>query len=76
MSKEEIVFSILKEICPFEDIDLKTKLMEDEVLSSLDFFMLVAELEQKFQIRISEEVMVEENFATVETIVSSVLKEV
>lgn len=76
MSKEEIVLNILREICPFADIDVMTKLIEDEVLSSLDFFSLLAALEQEFGIRIDEELIVEENFVNVETIVNTVLKEV
>lgn len=76
MNKSEIVLKIINEICPFEEIDMTTELIHSGILTSLDLFTLLAELESEFHIRIDEDLIVEENFVTVQAMMDTILKEV
>lgn len=74
MNKMEDVLSIVRQICPHVNIGPDTELVESGILTSLDFFELVSELEMRFDIQIDEELIDAENFVTVDAIVKNVLK--
>lgn len=73
MNKEEKVLNILNKMFPFGNIEATTELIESSILTSLDLFTLVAELEEIFDCRISEELIDVDNFVNVKTIVENVL---
>ncbi len=51
-------------------------MIDSRILTSLDLFDLIVELETALDIRISEDLILAKNFATVEKIVQTVLNEV
>ena len=73
MNKEETVLKILNEMFPFGNIEATTELIDSNILTSLDLFALVAELEEVFDFRISEELIDVDNFVNVKIIVENVL---
>lgn len=73
MSKEEKVLKILNDMFPFGNIEVTTELIDSNILTSLDLFALVAELEEEFDFRISEELIDVDNFVNVKTIAENVL---
>ena len=76
MNKTELVLKIVNQICPFAQIGPRTELIDSRILTSLDLFDLIVELETALDIRISEDLILAENFATVEKIVQTVLNDV
>lgn len=64
----EKIIEIIKEIKPGAVIDKSTKLVEDKVLDSLAMISLVAELSDEFDVEITAQDIVPENFATVQAI--------
>lgn len=76
MNKTELVLKIVNQIFPFAQIGPTTELIDSRILTSLDLFDLIVELETALDIRISEDLILAENFATVEKIVQTVLNEV
>ncbi len=74
MNKVETVIRILLRICPFACIEPETELIESGILTSVELFELLMELETELDIRIPEELIEPENFATAETIARTVLK--
>lgn len=76
MNKVDYVLKVIRKVCPYAHIDAETELIDSEILSSLDLFDLIAELEAELDIRIPEELIVAENFSTAKIIASTVLSEV
>lgn len=64
----EKIIEIIKEIKPGAVIDENTKLVDDKVLDSLAMISLVAELSDEFDVEITAQDIVPENFATVKAI--------
>lgn len=64
----EKIIEIIKEIKPGASIDENTKLVDDKVLDSLAMISLVAELSDEFDVEITAQDIVPENFATVKAI--------
>ena len=73
MNGMEEVLSIVRQICPHTDIGPDTELVESGILTSLDFFELISELEKRFDMQIEEDLIDAENFRTAETIIRTVL---
>ena len=73
MDKVELVLKIVAQICPFVQIGPETELIDSGILS-VDLFDLITELETEFDIRIDEQLIEAENFATVKKIVEVVLQ--
>lgn len=70
------ILDILKEINPYEEIDENSLLIEEGIIDSLSFFVLISELENKFQIHIPEDrLQLEqfENIGKIEELVSDLL---
>lgn len=76
MNKVDYVLNVIRKVCPYSHIEAETELIDSEILTSIDLFDLIAELEAGLDIRIPEELIVAENFSTAETIAITVLKEV
>ena len=74
MDKVELVLKIVAQICPFVQIGPETELIDSGILTSVDLFDLITELETEFDIRIDEQLIEAENFATVKKIVEVVLQ--
>ena len=74
MSKLDCVINMIREMSP-ENIQADTELIESGILSSLGIFEVVAELEDKYNIRIDPELIEADNFVTANTIVDVFLKE-
>lgn len=64
----ETIIDIIKELKPGVDINITTKLIDEKILDSLAMISLVAELGDKFDVEITAQDIVPENFATVEAI--------
>ena len=65
---KEKLYEIFNEICPFEEIEDDTLLLEMGVLDSLAIFSLMEKIEEQMDIIIKEEDILPENFASVEAI--------
>lgn len=76
MNKVDYVLNVIRKVCPYSHIEAETELIDSEILTSIDLFDLIAELEAGLDIRIPEELIVAENFSTAETIANTVLREV
>ena len=64
----ETIIEIIKGIKPAASIDENTRLIDDKVLDSLAMISLVAELSDEFDVDISAQDIVPENFETVKAI--------
>lgn len=64
----ESIFEILKKLAPDVDFDENTELIKNKIFDSLGIISLVAELSDEFDIEITPEDIVPENFETVQTI--------
>ena len=66
---KKIIYEILEEIVPFEDVNDETRLLEEEIIDSLTLVYLINEIEEKTGIHITEEEVKPENFICVNSIV-------
>lgn len=64
----ETIIEIIKGIKPAANVDENTRLIDDKVLDSLAMISLVAELSDEFDVDISAQDIVPENFETVKAI--------
>ena len=69
---KDTIIDIIKEIKPSADITENTRLVDDKVLDSLAMISLVAELSDEFDVDITAQDIVPENFATVKTIAAMI----
>ena len=64
------IIDIIKEIKPAANVDENTRLLDEKVLDSLAMISLVAELSDEFDVDISAQDIIPENFETVKAIAS------
>lgn len=64
----ETVLRMVKELKPYESIELDTELIKSKILDSMGIFNLVSMLEEEFDIIIDENEMSVQNFSTVNKI--------
>lgn len=64
----ETVLRMVKELKPYESIELDTELIKSKILDSMGIFNLVSMLEEEFDIIIDENDMSVQNFSTVNKI--------
>lgn len=64
----ETVLRMVKELKPYESIELDTELIKSKILDSMGVFNLVSMLEEEFDIIIDENDMSVQNFSTVNKI--------
>jgi acyl carrier protein len=69
--REEII-EILSELCPGVDFENSDSLIDDELIDSLDIISIVTELMDKYDIEISVDELVPENFNSVDDIIDLV----
>ena len=74
MNKVDYVLKVIGKVCPYAHIEAETELIDSGILTSLDLFDLIAELEAELDIRISEDLIAAENFSTAATIANTVLR--
>ena len=67
--KEELL-QILTEAVPGVDIEAETALVDDEILESLDIVTIVSEIKDVFDVEITVDDLVPENFNSVEAILA------
>lgn len=67
---KEFVYQTLSDVLDDCDIDDATLLFEDEILDSISILYLVSELEDKYSVQIPIEDIIEENFKSINHIVS------
>jgi acyl carrier protein len=70
----ETVMEILQEIRGDVDFENATKLIDDNILASLDIVAIVGEFNDEFDIEISVEDLVPENFNSVDAMVELITK--
>ena len=71
---KEKVLEILMDIRGDVDFENETKLIDDDILASLDIVAIVGEFNDEFDIDISVEDLVPENFNTVDAMVELIEK--
>lgn len=71
--KQEVL-EILKGIRSDIDFENETKLIDDSLLESLDIVAIVGEFNEEFDVEISVEDLVPENFNTVDAMVELITK--
>ena len=64
----ETIIDIIKELKPGVEIKADTRLIDEKILDSLAMISLVAELGDEFDVEITAQDIVPENFATVKAI--------
>lgn len=70
----ETVLEILTEIRGDIDFENETKLIDDNILASLDIVSIVGEFNDEFDVEISVEDLVPENFNSVDAMVELITK--
>lgn len=70
----DTVLEILREIRADVDFEKETKLIDDNILASLDIVAIVGEFNDEFDIEISVEDLTPENFNSVDAMVELVTK--
>ena len=73
---EERVIEILRKVRPDIDFSIEKELLTQEVWDSFDIISLIAELTEAFSVEITTEDVVEENFNSIEGIISLIKKRV
>lgn len=71
---EQEILHILQEINPYMEIETDTKLLEEEILDSMEILLLISELEDKYQIQIPLESLQLEDFQDILSITKFVKK--
>ena len=71
--KQEVL-EILKGIRSDIDFENETKLIDDSLLESLDIVAIVGEFNEEFDVEISVEDLVPENFNTIDAMVELITK--
>ncbi|MCI8589433.1 MAG: acyl carrier protein [Clostridiales bacterium] len=74
MDTKETVLKILQEIRPDIAFETETKLIDDGILDSFDIVSIVGDLNNEFEIEISVDELVPENFNTLQAITDLVEK--
>lgn len=72
---EQEILHILQEINPYMEIETDTKLLEEEILDSMEILLLISELEDKYQIQIPLESLQLEDFQDILSITKFVKKQ-
>lgn len=67
---KEQLLAILTEAVPGVDFEQETALVDDEILESLDIVTIVSELKDVFDVEITVDDLVPENFNTVEAMLA------
>lgn len=65
---KEKLLDIIKEINPYVEIDVDTKLLDEEILDSMSFLLMLNEIESEFNVHIPAESVNAENYKDVNTI--------
>ena len=73
---EQEILHILQEINPYMEIETDTKLLEEEILESMEILLLISELEDKYQIQIPLESLQLEDFQDILSITKFVKKQI
>ena len=73
---EQEILHILQEINPYMEIETDTKLLEEEILDSMEILLLISELEDKYQIQIPLESLQLEDFQDILSITQFVKKQI
>lgn len=64
----EKILNIIKEMKPGIQVDIDSKILEEDILDSFDMIMFVGELNEAFDVEIGVEEFIPENFESVKTI--------
>jgi len=72
METKKIIFDILKSLHPKVDFESAERLVDDEVLDSFDIATIIADVSEEFEIKITANEIVPENFNSAAAIVALV----
>lgn len=64
------VLELLEDIRPDVDFENEKQLISHKILESFDIIMMISELEEEFNVKISPKELVDENFNSVDAIVA------
>ena len=70
MEMREKLLEVLTEVCPGVEFEGSTTLIDDGVLESLDIVMIVAELNGVFQVEITVDDLLPDNFNSVDAMLA------
>ena len=62
------LLELLKELCPGVDFERETALVDDELIESLDIVTITTEIMQTFDVEITVDDLIPENFNSAEAI--------
>ena len=64
------VLELLEDIRPDVDFENEKELISQKIMESFDIIMMISELEEEFNVKISPKELVDENFNSVDAIVA------
>ena len=67
--KREKIIEILNEICPGNDFENETAIIDDGIIDSLDIVAVISELMEEFDVQLGVNDLTPENFNSVDAIV-------
>lgn len=73
---KEKLKDFFEDICPYEDIEEDTELIESELLDSLTILYIVSQLEDTFHITIDEKEITPEHFESMNSIMTFLEEEI
>lgn len=73
----EIMISFIKDTFPYvldKPVDVRSRLFDEGIIDSFGILEVISYIEKRFEIRVHDEDVVEDNFATIENIAAYITR--